>query len=337
MMTRKTILLLSAFLICFTIVVYGCGRRPTSTPPNPSIGTITNISDVVEKNKNRISGSNKLFQNDSIGLVNGGEGLLDFGSALILRIFNDTSVGGIKAGTDPNSSLLVRLRLSFGGFTGELNEPGKQAVFDTPNGAKITVYGTDFFLVYDPDQDLVSAGNFDGDMEIQAGGSSPVTIPPGFLRQAQGINQPSPEVPIPFGRTDFEDMARRFQSPVAVVNEVFGVESESIDTEPPAIEVIQIEPDRLLTGPECPDSPDTVEFTYLLRDESGIADTTVQWEVGQQRGTPAVERIDDETFMAIVGPVGTTGILRIFIGATDNAGNFASSGPFQVDVVKCIG
>ena len=344
MITRKTILLLTFFLICLVFVIYGCGRRPTSTPPNTSIGTISRVNDVVEKNKNRVSGEDKLFQNDSIGLINGGEGLLDFGSALILRIFNDTNVGGIKAATDPNSSLLVRLRLTFGGFTGKLNQPGKQVVFDTPNGAKITVFGTNFFLVYDPEQDLVTAGNFDGGMDIQAGGSSPVPIPPGSLRQAQGNNQPSPEVPIPFSRTEFEDMARQFQSPVAVVNEAVVVEAEPIDTEPgpidtepPGIVVNRVEPERLLIGSECPDEPDTFEVTYLLLDESGIADTTVEWEIGQQRGTAVIERIDDETFIAFVGPVDTTGILRISLSAIDNAGNFASSGPFSMEVVKCIG
>jgi hypothetical protein len=50
-----------------------------------------------------------------------------------------------------------------------------------------------------------------------------------------------------------------------------------------------------------------------------------------------IERIDDETFMAFVGPVDTTGILRISLSAIDNAGNFASSGPFSMEVVKCIG
>jgi hypothetical protein len=132
--------------------------------------------------------------------------------------------------------------------------------------------------------------------------------------------------------TDFEELSRQFQSPVAVVNEAVVV-----DTEPPVIEVIQVEPARLLVGPECPGSPNMVEVTYNLFDEGGIFDTAAEWEVGEQRGTAPVEKIDDETFVAFVGPVDTTGTLIIFVEAKDNAQNFTRSEQINVEVVKCIG
>ncbi len=344
MKTHRIIPQVTFLLVSFALAISGCGRRPTPRPTDSSIGTIERVTDTVHQNQNQVTGTKNLVQNDSLRLFNGGESLLNFGSDMVLRLFNDTQLGTVRTSNAAGTPLVVKMTLFAGGFTGQTFKPGASPTFNTPNNAQINVFGTSFFIVYDPDQGLTTAGNFDGGMEIQAGGSGPVPIPPGFLRQAQGNNQPSPEVPIPFSMTEFEDMARQFQSPVAVVNEAVVVEAEPIDTEPgpidtepPIIEVLQIEPDRMQTGPECPDAPDTVEFIYRASDEVGIADTTVQWEIEQQRGTPTVEIIDDETFKAFVGPVDTTGTLRIFIGATDNAGNFAASGPHLVEVVKCVG
>jgi hypothetical protein len=348
MVSRRTILFPMLLLICTALTMSSC-RPQAPTPANTSIGKVTKVSDTVEKNNSRVLNSNQLFQNDSVGLLNGGEGLLDFGGALILRLFNDTQVGGVEAVTDPNSSVFVRLRLRLGGFTGKLNKPGKQAVFETPNGAKITVSGTDFFLVYDPEQDLASAGNFNGDMEIEAGGSGPVPIPPGTLRQAQGNNPPSPEAEIPFGKSGFEDLAREFGSPVTVVNERVSIIGEPlnpdpglVDKEPPGIVVQRVVPETLLIGPECPDEDQVVQITYTILDESEVVDTTVEWELRPHDRMPfsgpgLIEKIDDMTFLAFVGPFDAPGFLGISFSAVDSAGNVGNTGPMTLEVVKCIG
>lgn len=337
MKTHRFVPQVTILLISFALVISGCGRRSTPIPAGSSIGTIELVTNSVHQNQKQVTGTNNLAQNDSVRLFNGGEGLLNFGSDMILRLFNDTQLGGVRTSNAPGTPLVVKMTLLAGGFAGRTYKPGARPTFNTPNNAQINVFGTSFFIVYDPDQDLTTAGNFDGDMEIQAGGSSSVPIPPGFLRQAQGNNQPSSEVPIPFSRTEFEDMARQFQSPVAVVNEAVVVEAEPIDTEPPVIEVLQVEPNRLLVGPECPDSPNIVEVTYTLFEESEIFDTAIEWEIGDLSGTAPVERIDDETYIAFVGPVDMTGTLIIFVEAVDEFGNFARSEQYNVAVEKCIG
>ncbi len=337
MKTHRIIPQVTFLLVSFALVISGCGRRPTPIPAGSSIGTIELVTNSVHQNQVQVTGTNNLVQNDSVRLFNGGEGLLNFGSDMILRLFNDTQLGGVRTSNAPGTPLVVKMTLLAGGFAGRTYKPGARPTFNTPNNAQINVFGTSFFIVYDPDQDLTTAGNFDGGMEMQAGGSSPVPIPPGSLRQAQGNNQPSPEVPIPFSRTEFEDMARQFQSPVAVVNEAVVVEAELIDTEPPVIEVLQVEPNRLLVGPECPDSPNIVEVTYTLFEESEIFDTAIEWEIGDLSGTAPVERIDDETYIAFVGPVDMTGTLIIFVEAVDEFGNFARSEQYNVAVEKCIG
>jgi hypothetical protein len=111
-----------------------------------TIGSVSRVSDIVQQNQTRVQGTNPLQQDDTIRLANGGEGLLDFGSGLRLRLFNDSQVGGVRAGSAQGAALLVRLRLEFGGFTGQLTQPGGQVVIETPNGATVNVAGTDFFL-----------------------------------------------------------------------------------------------------------------------------------------------------------------------------------------------
>ena len=103
------------------------------------------------------------------------------------------------------------------------------------------------------------------------------------------------------------------------------------------IEVLQVEPKRLLVGPECPDSPNTVDVTYTLFEESEVYDTAIEWRMGELSGTTSVERIDDETYIAFVGPVDMTGTLIIFVEAVDEFGNFARSEQYNVAVEKCIG
>ena len=324
-------------LISFALVISGCGRRPTPRPAGSSIGTIELVTNTVHQNQKQVVGTNNLAQNDSVRLFGGGESLLNFGSDMILRLFNDTQLGGVRTSNAPGTPLVVKMTLLAGGFAGRTYKPGARPTFNTPNNAQINVFGTSFFIVYDPEQDLTTAGNFEGSMEIQAGGSEPTPIQSGFMRQAQGGDPPTPEVEIPFSMTEFEDMARQFQSPVAVVNEAVVVEAEPIDSEPPVIEVLQVEPNRLLVGPECPDSPNEVEVTYTLFEESEIYDTATEWDIGELSGTGPVKRIDDQTYISTVGPVDVTGTLIIFVEAVDEFGNFARSGPFPVEVVKCIG
>ncbi len=98
----------------------------------------------MEVNQIPVPGEVELFEEAELRIFNGGEGLLDFGSALILRMSNNTELGGVDAETDPDSSRMVCLCLKFGGSIGRLNQPGREVVFDITNGARITVFGSDF-------------------------------------------------------------------------------------------------------------------------------------------------------------------------------------------------
>jgi len=308
-------------------------------PPGASIGKVSLVDDQVEHNNNPLTGIEDLKGNDSIKVFDAGEGLLDFGGDLILRLFNTTSLGGITVASSPDSPLDVRMSLESGGFTGDKVKPGGKAVFNTPNGAKITVYGTSFFVVYDPASGVTTAGNFNGRMEMEAGGSGPIPIPENHSRRVEPGGQPGPETPLPFDRGGFEQRARDLASPVAALVQVEIIEPEPIpvDTTPPTIKVPAFEPQSIAIGGECPGAPGTTQITVQVFDDSGVSRVLAFWSINQQSAEVPLERIDDVTFTATIGPVESLGGLAITITAWDNAGNVGEFGPIIVDVVSCIG
>lgn len=325
-------LLILATLACLST---GGGSESSGT----SIGTVSLVDDKVDHNNNPLSGTENLKGNDSIKVTDAGEGLLDFGGDLLLRMFNTTSLGGITVASSSGSPLDVRMTLESGGFTGNKVKPGGKAVFDTPNGAKITIYGTDFFIVYDQLGGVTTAGNFSGQMEIEAGGSGPVPIPEDHSRRVEPGGQPGPETPLPFDQAGFEQRSRELASPVDALGTVDIIPPEPIpvDTTPPLIQLVSLDPQPIAIGPECPGAPGTTQITVQVFDDSGADRVHAFWSINQESGELMLDRIDEITFTATIGPVKSTGSLVIDLTAWDNAGNEARSTPIFVDVILCIG
>lgn len=182
-----------------------------------SIGTVSRVSDLVQQNQNPVQGTSPLQQDDTISLANGGEGLLDFGGGLLLRLFNDSQVGGVRAETAQNTALLVRLRLEFGGFTGQLTQPGGQVAFETPNGATVNVTGTDFFLVYNRAGGETYCGNWNGQMWVEANGSGRMAVTTGWVYWVEAWGQPAPWVRMPWSMEQFDQLARATGTPLAPI------------------------------------------------------------------------------------------------------------------------
>ena len=182
-----------------------------------SIGTVSRVSDIVQQNQTQVQGTNSLQQDDTIRLANGGEGLLDFGGGLLLRLFNDSQVGGVRAESAQDSTLLVRLRLEFGGFTGQLTQPGGQVVFETPNGATVNVAGTDFFVVYSAGGGESYCGNWNGHMWVEANGSGRLPVQTGWIYRVEPGGQPMPWRQIPWSMGQFDQLARSTGSPLTPI------------------------------------------------------------------------------------------------------------------------
>jgi hypothetical protein len=203
------------FLIaCLSFLLIACTAL---TARDQSIGTISRVSDIVQQNQTVVQDTNPLQQDDTIRLANGGEGLLDFGGGLLLRLFNDSQVGGVRSESALDAALLVRMRLEFGGFTGQLTQPGGQVVFETPNGATVNVAGTDFFLVYNQAGGETYCGNWDGQMWVEANGSGRVLVMPGLIYRVESGGQPAPWRRMPWTMEQFAQLARSTGTPLGPI------------------------------------------------------------------------------------------------------------------------
>lgn len=208
-------ILKSASLYLFlAVLLAACGGLSGG---DQSIGTVSRVSDIVQQNQTQVQDTNPLQQDDTIRLEKGGEGLLDFGGGLLLRLFNDSQVGGVRSESAPGSARLVRLRLEFGGFTGQLTQPGGQVVFETPNGATINVAGTDFFLVYNQAGGETYCGNWGGQMWVEANGSGRLPVTQGLIYRVETGGQPAPWLRMPWSKEQFEQLSRSTGSPLGPI------------------------------------------------------------------------------------------------------------------------
>jgi hypothetical protein len=197
------------FLIIAGMILPAC--TPTAVDPS-SIGSIERVSDTVQHNENQVTEVDNLFQNDSLRMFGGGEGLLDFGSDMRLRMFNDTELGGVRTTGDPETPMIVQLTLFSGGFSGQLFREGGKFEFDTPNGAKIHVFATTFVVAYDRTTQQTLVANFEGDVRVEAAGSQLIQIRPGEIYQVQAGKEPVFWGQVPWTPGEYEEQARSSQS-----------------------------------------------------------------------------------------------------------------------------
>jgi len=182
-----------------------------------SAGILTPATDVVEFGSDidllqRIQDFVEFYAGDVVRVTQGGEATLDFGDSLLLRLFNDTEMN-VDTASEPEASFDVQFYLWAGGFTGELTEPGGQAVFTTPGGVKITVLGTEFFVTYDPSTEQTTVGNFHGSVEVESSGTS-VSLEDGFFVVIQADQPPESPQSLVVKKDEFEETARNLKSPI---------------------------------------------------------------------------------------------------------------------------
>jgi hypothetical protein len=115
-----------------------------------------------------------------------------------------------------NLPLFARIHLETGGFTGKLTDEGGQVIFETPNGAEITILGTQFWIIYDPADQVLGVGNFEGttvvairDISLAVRSNHYVIVRPG--------QPPEPERLIPMTRAELEELFRQQRSAVPVL------------------------------------------------------------------------------------------------------------------------
>jgi hypothetical protein len=337
-MKNKLFLAWIALLLAALACGGGGGGTKTAKPPDNSIGSIRLIHKDVLQNNQAVTGTQSLLQDAVIGVFNGGLGDLFFTGGLALRLFNDTQVGGVSADPSPGSSLLARMRLEFGGFTGKQTGEGTQTTIETPNGATITVAGTNFFVVYDPGSQVTYCGNFGGRIAIQAAGSPPIGIPDGQIYRVDPGAPPVYWQDIPWSMDEFNEIAAANQSPMAPL-EAAGPPPPlpPQDITPPVFELLSLDPPSIVYGSECPGTFGETQLTMRILDENQIANAMVEWELNGVFESRPMERIDDQTYTVLIGPLQDFGVLNIVVRAEDMFGNAGQSEPIQVKVAQCIG
>jgi hypothetical protein len=202
-----------------------------NSPPADSIGTVSRErSDVTRTSSGAepalVEASDPLFSGDDVSINNGGIGLLDFGDNLRLRLFNDSDLN-VVAATEQGIPLVASLFLTKGGFTGELAESGSSVVFNTPNNAEITVTGTEFFVVYDTEQQRATAGKWDGSMQVTYGGET-VAINDNSYVDLQNGQPPTQQFPNPLGFSQFQEMITQINDPIVAADRI-----RPVATQPP--------------------------------------------------------------------------------------------------------
>ena len=200
-------------------VVPGITARPpevTVTSPDDSVGTINLVNSQVQtgppENLQFLEGQQDFHNGDSVRVTQGGKGKLTLNDGSFLTLFNETEVSGVNVSTSPPETDLF---LQNQGFLGHV-PPGSNTTVDMPNGAKITILGTYFFVVFNTETQVATAGNFDGNVRFIPPGGTEQEIPP-----RQMVDIPAAGTgdivfwAIPFTPNDFEAAVDKYGTPSA--------------------------------------------------------------------------------------------------------------------------
>jgi hypothetical protein len=326
-MNKKGAYSTSVPVLALALAAVTCGEPPITNGGDGGnggperIGTVSRETDTIEHGASRDSleqvlGSNDLFEGDFLQVRDNGEGVIDFGDRMRVRLFNDTTLGITRAEAAPGTPLDVRLYLEEGGMTAELEEGQGQAVITTPGGTEITVLGTQFFVIYDDTLNLTAAGCFDGSVVIESAGSQ-VSLNDGETAIAPDNHPPSSPSPFSESMVQFEQLSRSLASPVDAANQtVPDLGDDVVQTSPPeetqTRTLIAFEDGELL--PDLAESwsvsDDGSTLTLFLREGLALQDGTefnaiiveeALYESGLAgEGGIMIETIDDVTIALVV-------------------------------------
>jgi hypothetical protein len=224
-----------AAVVLIVLTLGACQSTPTPTQAaitpttvDQSIGTISTVQTRVQAgpldNLSNVSISQVLYSHDAVHVTEGGIALLNFLDQVALKLFNDTTVGGVSAEVLETTNRRLHMKLERGGLSGQVvkgsNSGGVD--FEIANGVHIYIVGTSFYVTYDPTTDIVSIGNFDGIIGYYLPGQTPQMLPAGSLVDIL----PGGTIQLfnmPFDIKAFDMAAQTFNSPIQGLKSLRGL------------------------------------------------------------------------------------------------------------------
>jgi hypothetical protein len=225
MSTNKTFV----WIVFVALLLSACGTQSTPITPtlgipntgSDSIGTIDAEETLVEsglgENLVQVTQSGDFFNNSTVRVTNGGVAKLDFfANQISIRLFNDTAVGNVRADPSGTPDRAVRMKLAFGGLSGEVTKNGIPVQFEITNGVNIYILGTQFLVLYDPETSTTYVANFDGTIAYTLPGQQAVQfIPAGQLYEVSP-NFEINKFTLNFTRADIDNLTSSRRSTLLV-------------------------------------------------------------------------------------------------------------------------
>jgi hypothetical protein len=191
---------------------------------------------------------------DAMHVFNNGKANVNLGYGLGFTLYNDTIAGATNVDLKGTSKQAI-LKLSQGGLKG-YNPPGSVTTVDLPNGARVMILGTHYFITYYPSSAEAWVFNADGSIQYSISGGSFRTMAPASLVQivnggAKIYNN------VTFSVDDFDRFATRFSSPKQAVAELLKTAqiTPSATIKPPTATPTRRTPTRTPPPPPKPTTP----------------------------------------------------------------------------------
>ena len=183
---------------------------PVTGPLPEAIGMISAENTLVESgpsdNLIPVTQIQNFFNNDTVRVTNGGIAKLDFFvNQISIRLFNDTAVDDVKADPSGTPDRFVRMKLVFGGLSGEVTKNGIPVHFELTNGVNIYILGTQFLVLFDPETSTTYIGNFEGTVAYSIPGQLVQFTQAGQLYEISS-NFEIKQSTLNFTRTDIENL-----------------------------------------------------------------------------------------------------------------------------------
>ncbi len=182
----------------FTVVLTAtlcCHNGVTTPEPEQPIGTIALVRTRVEAGRSGqvkdVESSRDFYDNESVRVRDNGKGRISFNDGSEITLYNNTSAEQVVAQFSPPE---VKLLLTEQGFKGYVPK-GSKFIVDMPNGAQVTILGTQFFIVFNESTQYTTVGNFDGTVRFRPPGGSEQGLPPATMADIA-----------PDGRVDFYEL-----------------------------------------------------------------------------------------------------------------------------------